>query len=140
MTSQELIAYQCRDIGRQIEKATEGLDDSGWEYSSGTARSPRQTLAHLCECYHALKVVAGGDEYEWGTLSYEDLLLDEVKGKFAIMRSEAVSIATQASDDAMLEKASSFIVAHDAYHLGQLCRTRMEFDPNWNPYSIYEEG
>ena len=98
----------------------------------------RETLEHLCEVYQATVTESKGEKHPWGTYSIEDKSWSNLSSTMDRMRAQAVSDVTASEDDAALKSAVQFIVLHDAYHVGQLSLIRLEAEPSWDPYSIYE--
>jgi hypothetical protein len=140
MTALELTQWQLEHTGRQLEKALEGLNDEGFSHrSSKSAMSPAEVVEHLCECYSAMSKSCDGEEHEWGTFSIEDKSPANLLAQLRLIRSEALAKLANANDD-QLKSAFLYGTEHDAYHIGQLCTVRIELDPSWNPYSIYEEA
>lgn len=95
--------------------------------------TPRATIAHLCECYEAYLAHLSGTPWEWGSYS-ADATLDTLWQT----RAKAVEAACSAGTDDALRTAHAYIVAHDAYHVGQLCLVHLQTNPDWDPYSIYK--
>jgi uncharacterized damage-inducible protein DinB len=139
MTARELLAYQIDHVGNQLRKTFEGLDGDHRDHRIlPQAMTPREILAHLCEVYHACIEEAEGRRYEWGSWKTEDNSWENVKKEFFRMRELAMGAVVRAGDG-FARKGYSFIVDHDAYHVGQMSLIRMSVDPAWDPYSLYSE-
>ena len=138
MLATELLSFQLDNVGNQLQKALDGITDSQCDHKvCSTAMTVRDMLEHLAECYHAMLEEAAGREHEWGNYSIGDKSLDNLMNVVFELREQACKAALT-GDDARLKSGFSFIVEHDAYHLGQICLVRMETNPEWNPYSLYE--
>lgn len=139
MTAHELLQTQMKDVGIQLGNAFKGITDDGIDDKPVEgAMSPREQVAHLAECYIAVVTQLGGGKHEWGTYTPKATswgpLVEEMQG----LRAKAVAgILASDSDDA-LKTGSAFVVGHDNYHIGQLCMCRMDAEPSWDAYSIYE--
>jgi uncharacterized damage-inducible protein DinB len=136
MTTSELIKFECDAVGFQVEKVFEGLSDA--DYSVKTipvAMSAAETLVHLCECYVAFAKHIAGEKHEWGTFVIADPSPSNLRDAWKSHRAEAVTLATTSNDHAKL--VHEFIIAHDAYHVGQMALLRLSLDESWDAYSIY---
>ncbi len=139
MTAHDLLKWQIGHVGKQLTAAYEGLSPSGWDHRpSPGAMSPRETAEHLCECYTAFAASATGGKHEWGSFHIVDKSECNLIATMRTMRSHAVATALASNDERMYREATEYILTHDAYHLGQLCASRLDSDPNWNAYAIYE--
>lgn len=139
MTAKELTLWQMEHVGKQVEKAVDGLSDAGWDHKpSPGAMCPREIIEHLCECVVAFDKSTKGEKHDWGNFSIDDKSPANLLSELRRLRSAALASVTDS--DEILREAFLFGSAHDAYHVGQLCAARLDLDPNWNPYSIYEEA
>lgn len=136
MTTSELLKHQFDDAGYQLTKVLEGIDDSlDFKLNEG-GMTPRETVAHLGECYTAILTETKGEKHSWG--SYQPsttewpALWTEVQG----LRSQAAAVASE--KEGWEDHASAFGPAHDYYHVGQLAAIRIAKDAGWDPYSIYK--
>jgi hypothetical protein len=137
MTAQELIAHQITDCGYQLERVFNGIDESTADLKVGPeAMSPRETAAHLIECCQAFLVEADGASYDWGSMQMEDTSWARLMDVLVDKRQEA-AVKVANGDDRVLKLASSFLVIHDAYHIGQMAQLRIHHTEGWDPYSIY---
>ncbi|MBC8063708.1 MAG: hypothetical protein H7Y17_02680 [Chlorobia bacterium] len=138
MTTQELLQHQFDDAAYQLEKVFDGLDASLDFRLTEKSMTPRETAAHLGECYVAMVKEANGEKHEWGTYEPSTTEWPAVWENMKELRAKATAavLAKPGSES----KASEFIVAHDNYHVGQMVATRMARDPDWDPYSIYNFG
>ena len=140
MTAKELLKWQLDHVGTQLTKAFDGLPVSGWDHrASPGAMSPRETAEHLCECYTAFAASAAGGKHEWGSFQIEDKSEANLIATMRTLRSDAVATALATGDDQVYREATEYILTHDAYHVGQLCASRLDSDPNWDAYAIYTE-
>ncbi|MDQ2987018.1 MAG: DinB family protein [Armatimonadota bacterium] len=138
MTAQELLRFQLDDLGFQLqaclEPMTEAQLDTRPAQQGGT---PRETVEHLCEAYMAFLAGVDGEKWSWGTFSIEDKSKGNLLATFSEIRGRAVAAVCASDDEKCLKEAHAYIVAHDAYHVGQLCLVLMTTDPDWDAYSIY---
>jgi hypothetical protein len=138
MTPKELIQYQMDDAGFQLSKVLEGLTEEQMDAKvCGSTMSPRETMAHLCDCYQAVITETAGGKHEWGSLQIADSSSDALTAFLWDMRKRAVEAVMASDDDKWLRGAYGYICAHDCYHVGQLATLRVERTPGWDPYSIY---
>jgi uncharacterized damage-inducible protein DinB len=137
MTSLELFAMQAEDAGYQLGKCLEGMSETQLDARLAEGlMTPREMVAHLAECYHAVTVEAGGAKYQWGTYSVPSLQTTDLLGTFRSLRSAALQALAEKGEDG-LKQGCAFIVGHDYYHVGQLVANRIAADPSWDSYSIY---
>lgn len=139
MTSSELILWQAAYIGKQIEKTLDGLKDEDWEMRSRPGgMSTAEIVEHLCEASQAMAASSRGEQHEWGSFSIADKSPTNLINTFKDLRAQALDACDSHTEEGQ-KGLSEYVILHDAYHLGQLCANRLECDPNWNAYSIYEE-
>ena len=126
----------------QMTKAFEGLSEERGDFDlriCPEARTAREILEHLCDCYQGYMDMSHGKQYEWGSFKaegYSALKLLDIRNE---LRKKAESFAlAHANDPKSAEFALGFLVLHETYHVGQMCLLHIKVDPNWNPYSIYE--
>lgn len=137
MTASELLTNLMTNSGSQLAACIQGVTEDQSDHKlHEDAMSFRVTLAHLCECCHAVLEHAAGREHEWGTFKPQSSafapLVEEWKG----LREKAVAAVTS-DDDKLIELGADYIVGHDYYHVGQLVTLRLSFEKEWNSYSIY---
>lgn len=121
-------------------KAYEGMASSSWDHrNSPGAMSPREAAEHLCECYTAFNTTAAGGKHEWGSFQLVDKSEANLIATMNTIRCQAVATAVGADDENLHREATEYLLTHDAYHVGQLCASRLDSDPNWNASAIYEE-
>lgn len=138
MTTQELLQLQFDDAGYQLDKVFEGLDASLDFRLTEKSMTPRETAAHLGECYVAMVKESNGEKHEWGTYEAPTTEWPAVWNDMKDLRAKATAAVN--SKPGLESSASSYIIAHDYYHVGQMVATRMARDPEWDPYSIYNFG
>jgi uncharacterized damage-inducible protein DinB len=139
MTCREYIAYEIDNSGFQLDKVLDGLKAEHLDHQlTDKAMTPREILLHLAEAYLAFVTETEGGKHEWGTFQPSDRGWEGVLKQFREQRAKAVAAAMSAQDDTQLKHAHDYIVAHDYYHVGQLALLRVQLDPNWDPYSIYQ--
>lgn len=139
MTEKELLRHQIDDAGYQLDKVFEGIEEASLDYRlTEHAMTPREIAAHLCECYVATSAAAAGTEHSWGTYTAPDTSWPALWNTTKSLRAEATETALNTADFAT--KVHSFVIAHDYYHVGQMCAVRLVRDPEWDAYSIYSHG
>ena len=139
MTDKELLRHQIDDAGYQLSKVFEGIEETSLDFRlTEKAMTPREILAHLSECYLATVEMAAGREHSWGSYTAPDSSWPALWNNTKELRDKAAEAALGADDFVL--KGNSFIVAHDYYHVGQMCAVRLVRDANWDAYSIYNEG
>jgi hypothetical protein len=138
MTAKELLRHQFDDAGHQLDKVYEGVDSSLDSKLSDSGRSPRETAAHLAECYSAILKEANGEKHEWGSFQPASNEWPALWNEMKSLREQAKELALQ--KDGWEEHAIAYGPAHDYYHVGQLAALRITKDPEWDPYSIYNMG
>ncbi|OJU65479.1 MAG: hypothetical protein BGO01_16610 [Armatimonadetes bacterium 55-13] len=137
MTAKELLINQLEDAGYQLEKAYEGIDESTLDHRiTKDAMTPRETLVHLSEAYYAVIEDAAGRQHEWGSYVAPDTSWPGLWKIASELRSKAVETTLSSPDGAM--KAHAYIIAHDYYHVGQVCLARLGCNSEWNAYAIYK--
>lgn len=138
MTALEFLQHQLNDGRFQIERCYEGLDEAGLDYRPAPqAMSPREILEHYCECHQAFLDSTEGKKFSWGEYSLPDKSGPALKRTFEDLRSRAEAAIAANPDETTLKNAHAYLIAHDAYHVGQLALTRLALNPEWDPYSIY---
>jgi len=100
------------------------------------AMSIHSQCLHLCEAYAAAVVVADGGKFQWGIFHLPDKSWPAVQEELFRLRSIAVARVLDGTDGAAWI-GSEYIVTHDHYHVGQMVTVRWHFQPEWDPYSIY---
>lgn len=127
---------QIEEVGYQLERVIAGIEGDQWDAKlCDDGMSPRETVAHLADCYSAVQVVGNGEEYAWGSYVVpedpDEAVLDMLR-----QRAAATKCVLGMDPDKMATTATAYIVLHDAYHVGQLAELRLSFG-GWEPYSIY---
>lgn len=137
MTLSEYVRHEVDNVGFQLEKCLEGVreEDLGQKVCDQAMTLP-DMVEHLCEVYQAVVTEAGGGKHEWGSFSIQDKSWTNLLSTFGTMRTAACD-AVVSDDEEKAKHAHDFIVAHDAYHVGQIALLRLKTNPDWNPYSIY---
>lgn len=139
MTASQTLLEQLNATAYQVEKVFEGLAEGLYDHRTTTsAMTPAETLEHLAECCVAYLSSLKGEEHQWGTFSIENKSPEVLKATFWKLRSDAAAEAAVQTDDNNIRSAFSFLVLHEAYHVGQMAQMRIACDPDWNPYSIYK--
>ncbi|HZH99160.1 MAG TPA: hypothetical protein VEX38_09335 [Fimbriimonadaceae bacterium] len=139
MDVKELVSFGIDDVGRQLRQVLSGISPELQDARvCDKGMSPCEMVEHLCEAYKAVVAESQGLKHEWGSFKPEYSSWDGLMAAWADLRSQAREAAL-ANLEAHPTAAHSYIVAHDAYHVGQLALLRVQQDPDWNPYSIYQE-
>jgi uncharacterized damage-inducible protein DinB len=139
MTTQELLIFQIQVTANQIERALDGLNDSDLQHKlSEPCMNMSSILEHLCECRVAFLTESVGNKHSWGTYEAPDRSLAGLRSTLRDLTNKTIEIVKSDGSDEVLKHASDFLVLHDAYHVGQLCATRLSFDREFDPYSIYK--
>lgn len=138
MTSRDLLSFQFEHLTTQFEAVYRDLPSDTWDVKTVPhGMSFRETTVHLMECCEAFLAVVRGEKWPWGTYSVEDDSASALIGAFFAKRREAIGVALARDDETLAKEASLYLICHDPYHVGQLCRLRLSFQPDWNSNSIY---
>ena len=124
--------------GRQLDQVLAGLKEEHADTKIGVSQSPREMLEHLTDCYMNTVKAAEGKEPEWGSFSAAGKSWADLQKACAESRATAVEIILGTPEDKVGELALNYIIMHDTYHVGQLALVRLQTDPTWDAYSIYE--
>ena len=136
MDAKQFLAIQLDDAGYQLEKCFQGISEAAMNLKvCDAAMTPRDILVHLGDVYKAFLVIQAGEKYEWGSYQPSEVSWGEVSE----MRKAAVSSALASEGDEALKMANAYVLAHDYYHVGQVCLARVQTEPDFDPYSIYRE-
>ena len=139
MTASELMAFELDQVGNQLNKVFEGIQEGHQDHKvCDKSMTPKETLEHLCECYQAFITESQGGTHDWGSFSIEDKSWENLWSQFTSTRERAVRTAKGSDETRVLRSAFSYMVAHDAYHVGQMAACRIDTDPSWDAYSIYQ--
>ena len=137
MTARDLIEHEIDHIGFQLTKSFEGMQEKDLDTRCcPSGMTAREIMEHLCEVYVAADKICAGGQHEWGSYSIDDKSWDNLQSQFKALRAKAKAAALSGSDEA-ITAGHDYIVAHDAYHVGQMALIRMETDKGWDPYSLY---
>jgi uncharacterized damage-inducible protein DinB len=138
MTVEEFFLANAAHTAHQIDVVFRKFTGDQWDTKLvPEAMSPRETLAHLCDCYQCASQRARGEEPAWGSFKPEDddpARLEETRQR---LRAKAIEEAVAVGDHALLAELYAYLHEHEAYHVGQLCLLVVRLDPAWDPYSIY---
>lgn len=138
MTTNALLEYEITEVGNQIEACLKGLPEPGMDMKSGpTGMTPREILEHLGEAYQAVATVRAGGKHEWGSFRIEDKSTENLLRVYREKRAAAVGSVLNGDDDEAHKVAYDYIIGHDNYHVSHLVASRLQAEPDWNPYSIY---
>ena len=138
MTAQEFLRYQLDDLEFQLRACFEPMSEAQLDTSPAEkAYTPRQAIGHLCEAYEAFIARMNLTEWKWGSYSLPYDAKDQALVTLWETRNRAAEAACSSDMDEVHRMAHAYIIAHDAYHVGQLCLVLMQTNPDWDPYSIY---
>jgi hypothetical protein len=128
---ESILRQQCEYVGNQVRASIRDMEEATWRARTTTSgMTPQETMSHLCDVYHYVAEKARGGKPEWGGYEGDGCLED-----FDKLRAEAIDACLSAGDP--VELLTDYIIVHDAYHVGQLCGTRIQAEPEWDPYAIY---
>lgn len=136
MTAKDLLKHQFDDSMYQLEQVFAGIDDSLDAKLTEHAYSPRETAAHLAECYAAMYTTCMGGTHEWGTWKPQSTEWPALWTEMKELRARAEAVAIEREN--WETHALAYGPAHDYYHIGQIAALRLVKDPEWNAYSIYK--
>jgi hypothetical protein len=135
VTSPELLDHLLKSSGFQIEQCYAGISEEAMDALPAPAMmSPRQILGHLTECCIACQEKVAGKEHAWGSYT-PPTATSELLDAYRVEREKAVGALDGSAES--VDAAADFLVAHEYYHVGQLCTARLTADSGWNAYSIY---
>jgi len=136
MSALELILQQLANAQFQITQAIDGLDAEHAEARSNElGMTIKEQIYHLTEAALAGKKSFTDEKYQWGSYAPEDGSWEGIKKGWLAIRAETVAAISE--DEAVLTHAHEYLVAHDFYHVGQICAARRTVEPNWDTYAIY---
>ena len=140
MDGKSLLDSSISGAGTQLTRTLAGLTDEALDFRAHpSAMSLREQLVHLSECYLAMEAEVKGQEYDWGSYKSDLTTVNELVADLFARRRVATDIALSNEEPAAMLTAVSFLVLHDAYHVGQLCLLRQAFDPEWSSFAIYQD-
>jgi uncharacterized damage-inducible protein DinB len=139
MTGHDLIVRQLRDAHNQVEASIAGLDAEMAEARANDASMTiRESVAHLAEAAIAATASFEGREHAWGSYEPEDRSWDGVKDAFRGAFENAMSeVVQKPEEESAILHAHDYLVAHNYYHVGQICAARRTVQPDWDTYAIY---
>jgi hypothetical protein len=133
-----LLIAALEDVRRQVAAcyadAPEGFADVR---ITSDAMTPKELIAHLNECYVAVEKEANGEKHEWGTYDAGGKSLGDLMSEWEARHSEIVAKAEAGVSLDVAKAMLTFVILHNAYHVGQLVLARLQVQPDWNVYSIY---
>lgn len=140
MDAKEFLAFQLADAMYQLSKCYEGISDAALNLRiSEGGRSPRQICEHLGEVYQAFLTTLEGKKHQWGSFSFADASWPSVYESTMELRLKAVQAIETSNDEEVLKMANTYLLAHDYYHIGQICLARVQSEREFDPYAIYQE-
>jgi uncharacterized damage-inducible protein DinB len=138
MSEKQRVTNSVTGIGKQLEKALEGLTDAdGDKKINDNLMSASETMAHLAECCAAFCTTAAGGTHDWGTYESGESTLSGNLANWKKERAAAMAVLEASDNPEDLDHAMDYMTIHDAYHVGQLCALRLTLDPDWDAHAIY---
>ncbi len=138
MTSSEMFRKLYADAGYQLEKSFEGMADSCFRSKPNSqGMSPKEIAVHLAEAYVAGQKHFSGESHEWGTYQMDSPQQDVIIANMFEERKKFKDAIEAKGDEDAMKTGLDYGVNHDFYHVGQICSHRIENEPDWNAYSIY---
>jgi len=138
MDASEFARSLFEDAGYQLAKVLEGIDEEYGQYKiTPSSKSPSETCEHLADTYTAFLSELAGNKYEWGTFKPSGAPWPAAWHEALVIRNGVAESLKGELSNHQLNVAANYIIAHDYYHVGQMCQARIAFDPKWDPYSIY---
>jgi hypothetical protein len=138
MNTKALILGQFDTMRKQLEAVLEGFPEDAVGRRFPTINlTPLEAVEHLCDTYSAYLSV-DRRSYRWGSYRLSNSDWESVLTEFWSVRGQAREAVRSSNDDAFVALAFDYVMAHDAYHVGQLAACRMACDPEWDPESLYK--
>lgn len=133
------LRYALDASGKQLSTVFDGFPEALMDerLHEGTM-SPRETLVHLCECYHAYALQAKGQKHSWGTYSEPDQSSEYLRLRCMELRNACIESGLAHESEEIRLECMDYVALHDSYHIGQIASLRIARQPDWNPYSLYE--
>lgn len=129
---------EIETTSKQIKAICDGLNENQLHFKSNPDhRSILEQLEHICECYHAFLVIHKGGKHDWGSYEIQDKSIENILRTFDGLVDEAKRILKNNNDEKTIDDAFHYLTSHDAYHIGQMSRLRLDIEPEWDMYSIY---
>ena len=136
MTGYELLLKQLAGAQRQVTQAIDGLDAEHAESRANElGMTIREQVAHLAEAAIATTAAIEGRTHSWGSYAPTDASWEGTKQ--AWLEARAAAVARLKDDEEAIMHAHDYLVAHDYYHVGQICAARRTVEPSWDTYAIY---
>lgn len=136
MSAHDLVLKQLANAQFQITQAIDGLDAERAEARPNElGMTIKEQIVHLTEAAIAAKKAFADEKHEWGSYVPEDGSWEGVQKTWLETRGSVV--ASLPDDEAAIMHAHEYLVAHDYYHVGQICAARRTVEPNWDTYAIY---
>lgn len=138
MTAKQTLLSQFDTMTKQLNAVIAGFPEQAANKTlEGISMTPVQMVEHLCDCIQAYKA-PDKSAYAWGSFKLAD---PSVTGALTTLNAERATVRTfieSATDEKTLAHAFDYLMAHDAYHVGQLAACRMASDPDWDNMSLYQ--
>ena len=137
MTGKEFAARMIDESGYQFMACLAGVSEEGFVAKLfGDMMSIRETLEHHTECCIAVQRDFANQSFEWGTFKFPAGSVAELVALFEVERAKAVALALDNFDDKP-QYSKDYLIAHEFYHVGQMCAVRIAIGDGFEPYSIY---
>lgn len=124
-------------MSKQIRAVAGGFPEAEAEKRlPGMSMSPLETLEHLCDCCCAY-LTEDKSQYAWGSYRLSERNMGSALAELESQRARARQEMEATNREEQLAHSFDYLMAHDAYHVGQLAACRMACDPTWDSMSLY---
>ena len=137
MTAKEFATTLIEESGYQFKACIAGISEVNFTAKPlGDIMSIKEALEHQTEACIASSKAITGEKHDWGAYRFPDGTIEELIGIFDSERTKAVALAMEHFEDHS-QCAKDYIIAHEFYHVGQMCAIRQALKDGFEPYSIY---
>ena len=137
MTGKDFAISLLEESGYQFKMCLANISDAGFVAKPlGGIMSIREALEHQTEACIAVGKDAAGEKHEWGTYHLPEAPIADLIAIFDAERAKATDIALDLFDEHP-HLAKDYLIAHEFYHVGQMCALRLALDDGFEAYSIY---
>lgn len=138
MNAKDLILGQFDTMRKQLEAVLDGFpEDAVGRRFPTISLAPIEAVEHLCDAYSGY-LANDRRNYRWGSYRLLSSDWESALKELWLVRGQAREAVQNSNDDAFIALAFDYVMAHDAYHVGQLAACRMACDPKWDPESLYK--
>lgn len=137
MTAREFAESLLNESSYQVHACLKDASDADFNAKPiPVMMSIRECVEHLIECTLAVQTMLAGEKYNWGSYSLPANTIGDALAIFDAERAKAVSGALDCLDENP-SYVKDFLIAHEFYHVGQLCSIRIALNPDWDFMCIY---